>query len=290
MLPCVKEESGGEFSMGEERPQKRGEFIAICSAKGGVGRTLLSVNLAVALCKKNIRISVLDGDFQFGDVSLSMDLQSTFTIKDVIQEMSRLDEYTLASYLSHHESGVKVLSAPDKPEYADLITEEALEKIIPLLLTQNEYTIADTGVGLNDKTLFLLEKADQILLVTNLEMATLKNTKSMLETLDKLDMRDKVRLVINRATMESVIQAVDVPDIIGVEDPIYIPNDFQIASQSLNIGIPFVINQGKSELAKSIYKMAEQISTRREITMIKTKAPSLLSKMFNRKRLKEETE
>ncbi|WP_246943567.1 AAA family ATPase [Bacillus pinisoli] len=276
--------------MSEEKGQKRGEFIAICSAKGGVGRTLLTVNLAVALCKKNIRISVLDGDFQFGDVSLAMDLQSTFTIKDVIQELNRLDEYTLASYLSHHESGVKVLSAPEQPEYADLVTEEALEKIIPLMLTQNEYTIADTGVGLTDKSLSLLEKADQILLVTNLEMATLKNTKLMLETLDKLELRDKVRLVVNRATMESVIQAADVPDILGEEDPIYIPNDFQISSQSLNIGIPFVINQGKTELAKSIFKMAEQISSRREITMIKKKEPSFLTKMFNRKRVKEGTE
>ncbi|MBM7660296.1 pilus assembly protein CpaE [Bacillus mesophilus] len=276
--------------MSEEKNQKRGEFIAVCSAKGGVGRTLLTVNLAVALCKKNIRISILDGDFQFGDVSLAMDLQSTFTIKDVIQEITRLDEYTLASYLSHHESGVKVLSAPDQPEYADLITEETLEKIIPLMLTQNEYTIADTGVGLNEKTLLLLEKADQILLVSNLEMATLKNTKAMLETLEKLELRDKVRLVVNRATMESVIQAADVPDILGEEEPIFIPNDFQISSQSLNIGIPFVMNQGKTELAKSVFKMAEQISSRREITMIKKKAPSFISRMFTKNRLKEETE
>lgn len=269
--------------------QKRGELIVVCSAKGGVGRTLLSVNLAVSLCKKNIKIGVMDGDFQFGDVGLALDLQSTFTIKDVIQEIDRLDEYTLASYLSHHESGIKVLSAPDKPEYADLVTEQALNKIIPLLLTGNDYVIADTGVGLQERSLLLMEKADQILLVTNLEMATLKNTKLMLETLDMLGMREKVKLVVNRATMESVIQASDVPDILGEEDPIFIPNDFQIASQSMNIGIPFVVNQGKSEIAKSVYKMAELISSRREITLIKTKGPSLLSKLFTRKRLKEET-
>ncbi len=274
----------------DNRIQKRGEFIAICSAKGGVGRTLLTVNLAVALVKKNIKIGILDGDFQFGDVSLAMDLQSTFTIKDVIQEIGRLDEYTLSSYLSVHESGVKVLAAPEKPEYADLVNEEALDKIIPYLLTGHEYVIADTGVGLQTNTLQILEKADQILLVTNLEMATLKNTKSMIETLDMLGMKEKVKLIVNRATMDSVIQAADVPDILGVEEPIYIPNDFQISSQSMNIGIPFVINQGKTEIAKSIFKMAEQISTRREITLIKPKGSSLMSKLFNKKRLKEGTD
>ncbi|MFD1735260.1 CpaE family protein [Bacillus salitolerans] len=281
---------GQQLEQHESNNEKRGEFIAVCSAKGGIGRTLLSVNLAVALCKKNIRIGVMDGDFQFGDVSLAMDLQSTFTIKDVIQELERLDEYTLASYLSHHESGVRILAAPEKPEFADLVTERTLEKIIPLLLKQHEYVIADTGVGLQDKGLHILEKADQILIVTNLEMATLKNTKSMLDTLDMLGLREKVRLVVNRATMESVIQATDVADILGEEEPIFIPNDFQIASQSLNIGIPFVMNHGKTEIAKSIFKMAEQISSRREISIIKTKGPSLLTKLFTRKRLKEEVE
>jgi pilus assembly protein CpaE len=268
---------------------KRGELIAVCSAKGGIGRTTLTVNLAVALFKKNISISIVDGDFQFGDVGLAMDLQSTFTIKDVVEEIDRLDEFSLASYLCNHETGVKVLPAPERPEYAEMVTEKILSKVLDLLLVQQDYVVVDTGVGLQEKTLQFIEKADQVLVVTNLEMAALKNTKMMLETLEVLGLREKVRVVINRATMESVIQASDVPDILGEDDPIYIPNDFQIASQSLNIGIPFVMNQGKTELAKSVFKMAEQLTTRREISMIKAKKPSIISKLLNRKRLKEET-
>lgn len=278
------QQEGQEFKKG-----KRGEMIAVCSAKGGVGRTLLTVNLAVALCKKNIQISVVDGDFQFGDVSLAMDLHATFTIKDVVEEMDRLDEYSLASYLSNHESGVKVLAAPDRPEFADLVTDQVLRQVMDLMLLNHDYVVVDTGVGLQERTLGIIEKADQILVVTNLEMATLKNTKLMLETLDMLGLREKTRIIINRSTMESVIQATDVPDILGEEEPIFIPNDFTIASQSLNIGIPFVINQAKTELAKSIYKLAEQLSTRREITLIKPKAPSFFSKLFSKKRVKEGT-
>lgn len=273
----------------QQGKKKRGELIAVCSAKGGIGRTTLTVNLAVALFKKNISISIVDGDFQFGDIGLAMDLQSTFTIKDVVEEIDRLDEFSLASYLCNHETGVKVLPAPERPEYAEIVSEEVLTKILDLLLVQQDYVVVDTGVGLHEKTLQFIEKADQVLVVTNLEMAALKNTKMMLETLEVLGLREKVRVVINRATMESVIQASDVPEILGEDDPIYIPNDFQIASQSLNIGIPFVMNQGKTELAKSVFKMAEQLTTRREITMIKAKKPSIISKFLNRKRLKEET-
>lgn len=273
----------------QQGKKKRGELIAVCSAKGGIGRTILTVNLAVALFKKNISISIVDGDFQFGDIGLAMDLQSTFTIKDVVEEIDRLDEFSLASYLCNHETGVKVLPAPERPEYAEMVTEEILSKVLDLLLVQQDYVVVDTGVGLQEKTLQFIEKADQVLVVTSLEMAALKNTKLMLETLEVLGMREKVRVVVNRATMESVIQASDVPEILGEDDPVYIPNDFQIASQSLNIGIPFVMNQGKTELAKSVFKMAEQLTTRREISIIKAKKPSIISKFLNRKRLKEET-
>lgn len=277
-------------SHGEQPRKKRGEMIAVCSAKGGVGRTTLTVNLAISLFKKNIKVSVMDGDFQFGDVGLAMDLQSTFTIKDVMEELESLDEYVLNSYLCKHDSGVKVLPAPARPEYAELVTKEALNKVIDTLLAEFDYLVVDTGVGLQDQTIEMVEKADQILLVTNLEMATLKNTKLMIETLEMLGLRDKIQVVINRSTMESVIAANDVADILGIEDPVHIPNDFGTASQSLNIGIPFAVNQGKTEIAKAVYKMAEQLTSRREISFIKTKNPSVLSKLFGFRKLKEETE
>ncbi|MCF6139281.1 AAA family ATPase [Pseudalkalibacillus berkeleyi] len=265
-----------------KKPKRRGEMITICSAKGGVGRTVMTVNLAVALCKKNMKIAILDGDYMFGDVGLAMDLQSAFTIKNVIEDIDDLDEVTLASYFSKHESGVRVLAAPDRPEYSELVTKDNIQQILDLMLEAFDYVIVDTNVGLHDQTLPLVEKADQILMLTNLEMATLKNTKLMLETLETLDLREKVNTIINRSTMESVISASDVPDILGDYEPHYIPNDFQVASQSLNIGIPFVVNQGKTELAKSIFKMAEQLTSRREIKVYGTEQPSFLSKIFQR--------
>ncbi|MDF2606958.1 MAG: MinD/ParA family protein [Bacillales bacterium] len=266
---------------------KRGEMLAICSAKGGIGRTTLTVNLAIALFKKNIKVSVLDGDFQFGDVGLALDLQSTFTIKDVMEEIDKLDDYSLSNYLCKHDSGVRVLPAPDRPEYSELVTKEGLNKVIDLLLQQNDYLLVDTEVGLQEKTIDLLEKADQILVVTNLEIAALKNTKLMIETIDLLGFRDKIQLIINRSTMESVINAIEVSEMLGITDPVYIPNDFQTASQALNLGIPFVINQGKTEIAKSVYKMAELLTSRRDISLFKPKGQSVFSKLFGLNRTKE---
>jgi pilus assembly protein CpaE len=265
----------------------RGEMIAVCSAKGGIGRTILTVNLAAAMYKKNISVGVLDGDFQFGDIGLALDLQSSFTIKDVVESIGRLDEHSLQGFLSSHESGIKVLPAPERPEFADLINKESVNIILDQMLSNFDYVFVDTGVGFNDHTLNLVEKADQILVVTNLEMATLKNTKLMLETFEVLGLREKVKLIINRATMESVISATDASKILKEEIPYYIPNDFQVCSQSLNIGIPFVLNHGKTDVAKSIFKMAELIASKKVTPKVKTnRNTSLFSKLFSKKRKK----
>jgi len=263
----------------------RGEMIAVCSAKGGVGRTVVTTNLAVALSKSNIKVGVVDGSLQFGDVCLALDLHPTFTMKDVVESMDTLDAFGLSSFLMHHPSGVRVLAGPERPEYADLVTPEALQTICDLMLAQHDYVLVDTGVGLQEKNLHLVEKADQVIVLTNLEMATMKNTKLLLETLDLLGMREKAQLVVNRANMESVISASDVPDILGAEVGMYIPNQFQIVSQSLNVGIPFVVGQGKTDVAKAVFRMADQLVSRREISLFKPKTPSLFQSLFSKPKL-----
>jgi pilus assembly protein CpaE len=150
------------------------------------------------------------------------------------------------------------------------------------LLSHHDYLLVDTGVGLQDLTLQFIEKADQVFVMTTLEMTSIKNTKLMLETMDLLGCRQKVQVVINRSNMESVIKATDAQEILNEELPIYIPNDFQIVSQSLNIGIPFVLNHAKTDIAKSIFKMAEQLISRREISLFKPKQSSLLHQLFHK--------
>jgi pilus assembly protein CpaE len=278
--------SQDEMQIGQQKINpRRGKMIAVCSAKGGIGRTTLTVNLAVALRKKNISVAILDGDFQFGDVNLAMDLKNSLTIKEVIEGIVTLDEHNLSDYLTVHESGVSVLPAPERPEFADLVTSEAVQKVLDVMLIQHDFVVVDTPVGLNEQTLQYLEKADQIHVVTNLEMAALKNTKLFLETLEILGLRSKSIVVINRANMESVINASDAAKILSEGNPIYIPNDFQICSQSINLGVPFVMKHSKSNVAKGVFKMAELVSSENKVTPIKTKKKnSPLSKWFSKKR------
>jgi pilus assembly protein CpaE len=278
--------SQDEMQSGQEKINpRRGKMIAVCSPKGGIGRTTLTVNLAVALKKKNVSVAILDGDFQFGDVNLAMDLKDSLTIKEVFEGISSLDEHSLSSYLAEHGSGVRVLPAPERPEFADLITNEAILNILKVMLKVHDFVVVDTPVGLNEQTLQFLENADQILVVTNLEMAALKNTKLYLETLDILGLRSKIRVIINRANMESVINATDAAKILNEESPVFIPNNFQICSQSFNLGVPFVIKHSNSDVAKGVYKMAELIFSENKLNLLKPKKKSSpFSKWFSKKR------
>ncbi|MDG5790061.1 AAA family ATPase [Evansella sp. AB-P1] len=247
----------------QQKHRKQGKIIAVCSAKGGIGKTLLSVNLSVALSKKNLDVTIVDGDFQFGDVCLAMDLQPTFTMKDVMDEVDGLNEYTIMNYVTRHSSSVQVLAAPERPELADLITSDGIVKGLETLVLSNDYVVVDTGSGIQGHSLEILEKADEILVITNLEMTALKNTKLILETFRQIGMGEKVQLIVNRYNMESLMKAEDIPSMLGAENPMYIPNNFKLASQSMNLGIPLVISQAKSDVSKAIFKMAEQIISKR---------------------------
>ena len=245
----------------ESKPSQKGKMVAVCSAKGGVGRTVLATNLAVAFASKGNKTCVVDGCFQFGDIHLALDLQPLFSIKDVIEQLETIDSEGLWHYLNRHDSGLRVLAAPPRPEYADLVTVGTLEKVIPLLLSKFSYLLVDTLSGLGEHTLFFIEKADDILLVTDLEMATLKNTKMMLDVLTALDLHHKVKIVVNRSTMQSVISSNDVPQILGANTVLYVPNDFEVVSKSMNIGLPFIIKSRRAEISKTIVSMAEQFTS-----------------------------
>jgi pilus assembly protein CpaE len=244
----------------------KGEMIVFISSKGGVGKTVISVNTAVSLSNKGFSTCILDGSFQFGDVNLALDIQPTLTISDLIGASENSDNIEITDYLHKHDSGVQVLSAPTKPEYADLITSAVVPKICEKIIEKNDFLIVDLPSGLSDINLSFLELADRIFLVTDLEMAALKNTKTMLRTFKMLEMDSKVKVVVNRADMESLIKADDVEDILETEDVLLISNNFKVVSKSFNIGIPFVISKPKEKISSEIIELTKELEFTKPVT------------------------
>ncbi len=236
-----------------------GKIISICSAKGGVGNTVLAVNLAVCLARRKKKVALVDGCFQFGNVHLMLNMHPIITIKDLAEKIDKIENNSIISYMSKHESGVHFLSAPLKPEFADLINVKAVEKMCKYLRESFDYVVIDTRTGLCDFTLSFIENADSIITITDLEMSTLKNTKSMLSILKALGLRQKVKILVNRSNMKSLLKLKDVNRILNESNLLSIPNNFNIVSKSINIGVPFVMQYRRKDISKELYNITDII-------------------------------
>ncbi|MEJ2012853.1 MAG: response regulator [Anaerolineales bacterium] len=119
---------GGRGFTGPLRPQ--GKIIAVYSPKGGVGCTMMATNLAVGLDTADTPTVLVDAALQFGDVAVALNLQAKNTFVDLAARSEELDTDYVADVLIHHESGLRVLAAPPRPEMADEISALQVRNVL----------------------------------------------------------------------------------------------------------------------------------------------------------------
>ena len=238
------------------------EVIAIFSPKGGAGRTTIATNLAVALHRETgARVCLMDANLQFGDVGVLLNLNpKNRSIADAV-ETGEPDGDIIDSVVVEHSTGIRVLLAPPAPEGADLVTPQYLRKITEHLRATNDYVVVDLPSGLSDHTLAVMDVADAIVVLTALEITTIKNVRLYLEVADQLDYgRTKVRLVINRADAALGIRIPDVEA--SVRRPIdgTIVSDGRLAVLAVNRGVPFVVSHPDSVLSRDVANLARTLA------------------------------
>lgn len=263
-------------------PGRRSEaqVIAIFSTKGGVGKTTLAVNLGVCLVRDfGCSVVLLDLDLQFGDVAVMLNLMPRQTISDLAAEFQQLDGELLESYLTRHSSGLRVLAAPSRPEYAELVTAPLVEKVINLLKTRYDYILIDTPGIFTDPSLVALDYAHLILLVSSLDLPTLKNVKLGLEVLDSLHHKDKVKVVLNRATPEMGIGPGDVEKVLEFPLTSQIPSDGRLVVGAVNSGVPFLLSHPQSRVAESLRQLTCLLVQQRESRDGQKKGRGLLGRL-----------
>ncbi|HWL25863.1 MAG TPA: AAA family ATPase [Ureibacillus sp.] len=252
------------FKLKEKQPtkkvqDKRGIVITACSTKGGVGKTTLIVNLASVLAKKNYRVAVLDLNLQFGDVSLYYDLKPKKTIYEWVKEEYGALNNDPSKFMITHSSGVNILPAPFRPEFSEAITEEHIRDLIEQCQRMYDYILIDTPPYLTDHTLLSLEKSNEILLMTFMDLATLKNNKIYIETLKSLQLDYKVRVILNRYYKITGIQSETVEKVLELPIFAQIPNKEKEITMSINEGNPLVMTQPKKAFSKSIDLLATKL-------------------------------
>jgi pilus assembly protein CpaE len=233
--------------------------ISVFGAKGGLGKTTISANLAVKLAEKRKKVALLDLDLQFGDIHIFMDIEPKDTITELFQEVVTPNIDSVRSYMAVHSSGVHVLCAPRSPEYAELISAEKVLSLLTLLRSYYDYVIIDTAPTFSEVNMTAIESSSLIFFVTGLDISILKNSKLSISLLESLQQTDKVRVLVNRAVDMSSISADDVQKIINYPIWAKIPSDYKVAVNSLNRGIPFVTGVPNSKLSQAISSVADKL-------------------------------
>lgn len=249
----------GEVAAAGDR-KKEPQVITVFSTKGGVGKTTIVTNLAVSLLQESKqKVVIVDLDLQFGDVAVMMNVVPKRTITELIQDIGQMDAELMEKYLVTHTSGVKVLPCPTRPEYAELITGGHVEKIIEILKQSYDYVIIDTPPFFHETTLTALDQSNQILVVVELDLPTIKNVKLSLEVLETLHQKGKVKMVLNRSSSDIGIKCEDMEESLGLKVVSHIPSDGRVAVAAVNKGMPFVISEPHSRIAESIRELAHLV-------------------------------
>lgn len=239
----------------------RGTVITVFGAKGGIGKTTISTNLATTLAKMTgASVCLLDMDTRFGDVAIMMDVAVEASIADVARRIDEIDRDKIRDYLVKHHSGVSILPAPLHPTEWRNMTPQHIEKIVELLAQTHDYVVIDTPGTFNELIATTLELANLILLITSMDIASIKDTALALEMLRAAAVsEDKVKLTINHSTAANSLREEDVSRVLEYEVFWRIPHDLSVSS-STQLGQPIVIAKPYARVSRSIIDLAHALT------------------------------
>lgn len=258
-LPVVERDTGRLGPGGGGSTALR-QLVAVYSPKGGVGRSVVACNLAVAIKKlTDARVALVDADLQSGDAHVLLNMNTPNTIDD-LREAGSLDAEIISGAVAMHDSGVELLRAPIALESAELFTADAMKAILVELREHFDYLVIDTDDTFSESTLTVLDMADQILLVTTLEVTTINKVTRFFEVVDRLGYAEnKVKLICNRVDPYFGIKPAQVEVQVRHRFIAQIPEDNRLVVTSVNRGFPFVMTDKRASVSRSIYALAQRV-------------------------------
>ena len=242
----------------------KGKIVTVYSPKGGSGCTTIAVNLALTLHNEDTRVALVDGNLQYGDVAVFVNEQGKNTIVDLAPRAEELDpEIVEEVMLKHSASGLHILAAPSRPEYAEKVSSGQFTKVLEYLKQIYSYVVIDTASLLTDVTLAAIDISDLIVLVSTQDIPSIKNCRLFLDLSQTLGIdRERILFAMNRYDKRISITPERVAENLKQEVSSVIPLDEATVVKAVNRGVPFVL-EGKSQPAsRGILSLAESVRAR----------------------------
>lgn len=238
-----------------------GTVITVFGAKGGIGKTTISTNLATALVQKTKQsVCLVDLDTRFGDVAILMDIPVERSIADMAMPEEDITRDVLQECIYTHNTGVDILPAPIRPTDWRNVHAGHIERIVNLLTQTHDYVILDTPGTFNDIVARALEMATMVVLVATVDMASLKDTLLAIDMLRSWNFpQEKIKLVLNATNDASNVQPQEVKRMLGRDVYWVIPYDRSI-SAATQLGMPVVVAKPQSKASESMVEMAFAMS------------------------------
>lgn len=241
-----------------EGKRVRCKALGFFGGKGGTGKTTVAIGVAAQLARAGKRVMLLDLDLQFGDVAMALDLDTKNSIVDLVQDRGGITIENINGFAVEHGSGMSILCAPSSPEFAEFVTAAHIEKIIDIMRPYYEYIIIDLPAAFNDASITACENCEEIYLVYNNEMLSLKNARVCWNILEQLHQREKIRFIINKFE-KGLVKVEDFEKMFQTKMFAVVPADYSAARASINRGAAVTAAYPKSAVSKGISDITGKI-------------------------------
>jgi pilus assembly protein CpaE len=267
-----KEKANQSFSTGSSSPGtsftpgrgSKGKVVVVYSPKGGTGCTTIATNLAVSLNTSETKVILVDANLQYGDVAIFLNEQVKNSILEIAPRVDDLDEEVIREVvLKHAATGLNVLAAPPRPEYANRIVLDQFVKLVQFLRQYYAYIVIDTSSYLSDVVQAALDNADVIVLITSQDIPSVKNCHLFLALADGSGIkRERIVFLMNKYDKRISISPERVGENLRQEVLVTVPMDEKVASTAITRGIPFIIDSKALPIGKSILTLTDIVKNR----------------------------
>lgn len=247
--------------------KRRGRITTVYAAKGGVGASSVATNLSLALATHlERRVALVDFNLQVGDLALMLDVTPQHSFARAVDD-GAIDESKLDGLLSRHRSGVRLLTVCDRPEDADLVFRNHVPELFGVLNTMFDWVVVDLGRHIDERSIELLDLSDDVLMVTTLDVPTIRNTRRYLDLLDRLEVpRTRVRMIVNRHQDGGRLSSRDLENTVGMGVFWSLPNEYRPMSAAIDSGNPVVLDSPRSRLTRSYHELASALAEAATVT------------------------
>ncbi len=234
-------------------------MITVFAPKGGVGKTTISFNLAVAVGQLGLRTVLIDGSIQFGDMRALLKVPSEApSLLDLPTD--RIQESDLQDVLWRDPSGIDILLAPPRIEMAEMVTLRDLEKVISLLRRVYEVVIVDTPAVINDVNLAFLDASDTILEIVTYDSTTIHSAMVVADAFRMIGYPpSKVRYLVNRADSSGGFDPEVLNRALGRTPEHHVNSGGALVVRANNEGIPFVLADPSAQVSQDLVRVASAL-------------------------------